>query len=137
VLRHFDRLRAVPQRLLHVGDVICAFDPVFGQGMASAALQIMALGDLLAERKLEGIEQAFFRQAARVVKTPWHLAAKSHFESAPGDAGLATEYEQFLALSRRAMEDANVHRVLIEVFHLVKLYDELRAAATKAAVAGD
>lgn len=146
-LRHFDRLREMPQRLLHVGDVICSFDPVFGQGMASAALQIMALGNLLTERKnhpgwLDGLEQAFFRKAARVVQTPWDLAAKSHFEAGDSNTGSQREYEQFQVLSRRAMEDAGIHRVLVEVFQLVRLYEELRAEqgvapSTRAALAGD
>jgi hypothetical protein len=137
----------MPQRLLHVGDVICSFDPVFGQGMASAALQIMALGNLLTERKnhpgwLDGLEQAFFRKAARVVQTPWDLAAKSHFEAGDSNTGSQREYEQFQVLSRRAMEDAGIHRVLVEVFQLVRLYEELRAEqgvapSTRAALAGD
>lgn len=147
VLRHFDRMGKVPQRLLHVGDVICSFDPVFGQGMASAALQVMALGNLLSERKgltdwLDGLEQAFFRKAAHIVQTPWNLAAKSHFEAGAAETGDQREYEQFLMLSRRAMADVGIHRVLVEVFQLVRLYEELRAeqgvsTLTRPALAGD
>jgi hypothetical protein len=40
------------------------------------------------------------------------------------------------------MEDAGIHRVLVEVFQLVRLYEELRAEqgvapSTRAALAGD
>jgi hypothetical protein len=70
------------------------------------------------------------------------LAAKSHFEAGDSNTGSQREYEQFQVLSRRAMEDAGIHRVLVEVFQLVRLYEELRAEqgvapSTRAALAGD
>ncbi len=131
-LRHFDRLTTMPERLIHIGDVVGSFDPVFGQGMSSAALQAKALGILLSAgggrpAALHGIERAFARAAATIVQTPWQLAAKSHLERNSESPHVDADADRFLALSKRAFDDPEVHRVIIEVFHLIKVYEQLEA----------
>ena len=37
-LRHYDRLGQFPEGVVAVGDAVCAFNPVYGQGMTAAAL---------------------------------------------------------------------------------------------------
>lgn len=80
VQRHYDRLTTFPDGLLVLGDAICSFNPVYGQGMTSAALQVKALQHELSERAaqtqgLEGLALSFFPKAAEVISTPWTLAA--------------------------------------------------------------
>jgi hypothetical protein len=80
VRRHYDRLQAFPNGFLVLGDAIASFNPFYGQGMSSAALQVMALEELLGQRAvdgrgLEGLGLSFFPKAAEVVANPWTWAA--------------------------------------------------------------
>jgi len=71
--QHWERLDRRPAGLVVVGDAVCSFNPVYGQGMSSTALQIERLRDLLADDvpDLAGRCAAAF---AEVAATPWALA---------------------------------------------------------------
>jgi len=45
--RHFEALERFPARLVVVGDAVASFNPVFGQGMSSAALHASCLSEYL------------------------------------------------------------------------------------------
>ena len=49
--RHYERLRGMPGRLLALGDSLCSFNPVYGQGMTVAARQAEKLSELLSSRR--------------------------------------------------------------------------------------
>jgi len=63
VWRHFERLESFPRGLLPLGDAICCFNPVYGQGMSVAAQEALLLLRLLRSREgdpLAGLAPAFF-----------------------------------------------------------------------------
>lgn len=71
--RRYERLRRFPEGYLVFGDAISRFNPVFGQGMTSSALQSVALGECLGATGAP-LWLRFFRRAARVVDGPWNIA---------------------------------------------------------------
>ena len=129
MLRHYEQLTAFPERFLVLGDAISSFNPIYGQGMSSAALQVKALQQLLTERVAEsqGLEElalTFFPKAAEVVTTPWTLAAGFDFAypqtrgERPPDMEENAQY--FAALYALTGEDWEVYQLVTEVFQLAK-----------------
>jgi 2-polyprenyl-6-methoxyphenol hydroxylase-like FAD-dependent oxidoreductase len=131
VQRHYERLVAFPERFLVLGDAISSFNPVYGQGMSSAALQVKALGQLLGQRAagspaeaLDKLGAAYFPRAAEVIAQPWLLAASSDF-AYPQTTGerppnMEDGARYFAALDSTVAEDLEVHRMLVEVFQLAR-----------------
>ena len=55
------------------GDAVCSFNPIYGQGMSSAALQAVELDKCLAAGDA-GLAKRFFAAAAKVIDAPWTMA---------------------------------------------------------------
>lgn len=143
IQRHFERLARVPDGLLCIGDAICSFNPVWGQGMSVAALEVAALQRLLAERTpgpaaLAGLPAAFYREAANVVAPAWQLSVRPDFAfdttrgERPANLNAARGYMR--ALARLAQQDPEVRALIDEVYHLRRPVDTLRAPALVAKV---
>ena len=129
VWRHFERLDSFPRGLLPFGDVICRFNPIYGQGMSVAAKEACVLRDLLAVRSLErdpleGLAQSFFAAIQEVLDTPWSSAAVSDFVypetrgDRPADLENTLKFGQ--AMMVLAARDADVHKLRMEVMNLLK-----------------
>ena len=74
-VRHrYERSHALPAGLLVVGDAVCSFNPIYGQGMSVAALEALTLRRHLA-RGIEPQSRRWFRDLARLVDVPWQMAA--------------------------------------------------------------
>lgn len=129
VYRHYQGLDTFPQGLLPLGDAICRFNPVYGQGMSVAAQEARALGRLLADRvsspaPLDGLTQAFFAQADAIIDTPWALAAIPDFIYPETRGERPADFEQRLkvgmAMDKLVVRDPAVHQLFAEVTHLLK-----------------
>src|SRR5207248_8941287 len=73
VRRHFERLDFFPCGLLPIGDAICRFNPVYGQGMSVAALEACLLKRLLERLGEDGnpiaaLARAFFAEAQILIE---------------------------------------------------------------------
>jgi 2-polyprenyl-6-methoxyphenol hydroxylase-like FAD-dependent oxidoreductase len=79
--RHFERAPRPLSRFVAVGDAACSFNPVYGQGMACAALQAAALGEVLRTVGTGSAElpQRFHRRAAKIIDAPWAIAVGADF----------------------------------------------------------
>lgn len=85
VRRRYERLSAFPAGLLVIGDAICSFNPVYGQGMTVAATEAMTLRKLLA-RDAAPDARRYFRAIAAAINVPWDIAVGSDlaFPQVPG-----------------------------------------------------
>jgi flavin-dependent dehydrogenase len=90
--RRYERVRHFPRGILPLGDSICSFNPVYGQGMTVAALEAEAL-DLCLRGGLAGLAGRYFRRVARLVDTPWQIAVGSDYRNpgVPGRRPLGTD----------------------------------------------
>ena len=129
VWRHFERLDPFPRGLLPFGDVICRFNPVYGQGMTVAAKEACVLRDLLAARSLErdpleGLAQTFFAEIQEVLDTPWATAAAADFVYPETRGDRPADFENMLKFGRAmvalAARDPDVHKLRLEVLNLLK-----------------
>jgi 2-polyprenyl-6-methoxyphenol hydroxylase-like FAD-dependent oxidoreductase len=86
--RHVERLRRYPAGWVLLGDAVCSFDPIYGQGMTSAAQQAHALGAALDRhgRIDRAFAKRYFRAASHIVKVPWSIAVGGDF-AYPGTTG--------------------------------------------------
>jgi 2-polyprenyl-6-methoxyphenol hydroxylase-like FAD-dependent oxidoreductase len=151
VQRHYERLTRVPDGFVCIGDAICSFNPIWGQGMSVAALEVVALAELLKERASQrasvpdsqsagypGLAPAFYAAAARVVAVAWQLSVVPDyaFETTRGERppGFSAGRGFMRALAKLAMQEPEVRALTNEVFHLVKPLDALRAPALVAKV---
>lgn len=126
---HFGRTAEWPPDLLVVGDALCAFNPIYGQGITVGACQAEVLGRALARpgplrtRRLQ-------RRLAAVADVPWSIAtgADRAFLPGPGRPSLAVRLTEawttqlgllLLAGDRRAA------RTFGRVYHLMGAPHEL------------
>ena len=125
--RRYERLARFPDGYLVVGDALCSFNPIYGQGMTAAALEALTLRDCLNEHRrlggLAGLSHGFFKRAAKVVDTPWSMATGEDFrfpdvqgKRAPGTALL---HRYMNTLHRVAGYDPVVCRAFFEVAHFL------------------
>ncbi|MDB5312851.1 MAG: 2-polyprenyl-6-methoxyphenol hydroxylase-like oxidoreductase [Gemmataceae bacterium] len=127
-LRHYDRLRLFPDGVVAVGDAVCAFNPVYGQGMTAAALGAEVLDRWLRQKSSHGGPgrgRVFQRRLARATSAAWQLSAgaDSRFRTTRGPpqgrvARLTGGYID--AVMRAATRRPWVRRRLMEVLHMLR-----------------
>ncbi len=123
--RHYEKLERFPEGYLVLGDAICSFNPTYGQGMTSAAMQAAELDAILAQRQANaaGIAPVFFKRAAKVIDTPWQLAVGEDFRfpgtTGPKPAGVDLINRYVAAVHRATLVDTLVGAAFIRVMNLM------------------
>ncbi len=120
VRRRFEQLDEFAERLLPIGDAICHYNPVYGQGMSAACRQAIALRQVLEEAVaigagLDCIWMAYFPEAYQETRAPWLFATMADFRDSrctgdfPEEEKDALALIQFLSgLAQRGDADAQV-----------------------------
>ncbi len=126
-LRHFERLARQPEGFVALGDAVCAFNPVYGQGMTVAALGAVILDESLLHQKngLAGLPRSFQRKLARINETPWQLATASDYQ-VPATEGKKPNgitkltYRYFDSLVELLPTTPSASKAFSEVVHMIE-----------------
>jgi 2-polyprenyl-6-methoxyphenol hydroxylase-like FAD-dependent oxidoreductase len=74
--RRYDKLARTPDGLIVMGDALCTFNPLYGQGMSVAAIEALTLRDCL-EQGERNLPRRFFRSSAKEIRVAWQAAVNS------------------------------------------------------------
>lgn len=120
--RHYDRVPLLPQGFAAMGDGVCSFNPIYGQGMTIAALEAVCLGGHLERhRRLRSL--GFQRELASVLRPAWQMATGADLVFA-GVEHRRTSAQRILAayvarLHAAAAHDPTVGQSFVRVSGLV------------------
>ncbi|WP_335981026.1 FAD-dependent oxidoreductase [Streptomyces sp. CA2R106] len=145
--RHFAEAERLPARLVSVGDAVASFNPVYGQGMSSAALHASCLASYLGSgADLDEAATEFFRLQQVVVDAAWAVSAGG--DAARLDAENGTEVSEEVRQQRLAMAqivgaslvDPEVSKAFNNVSYMLRhpgtLFDPVILAKAAAATEG-
>lgn len=135
--RHFERLERAPRGLIPLGNSVCRFNPVFGQGMSVAAQEAVALANLLERRRgradpFDGLAEHYFAGIQEGLAAPWSTAITDFVHpqtrgERPPD--LEDRLRYGVALVHLGARDPEVHKLMAEVQGLTKPAAALREPA--------
>lgn len=138
--RHYERLSRFPDGLIVVGDAVCSFNPIYGQGMCGCAVQV---GEL--QKTLEtcassgnippGTTNRFVKHIGKLVGNPWLLATSADFFY-PQTKGRRPFGTRFLAWYLvQVLELSSCDKHVLKTFHEVLHYFKSPAALFRPYVA--
>ena len=121
--RRYEELSRFPAGFLVFGDALCSFNPVYGQGMTVACMELLALRECLAAGTQE-IAGRFLRAASQLIDIPWQIAVGSDLQH-PRVEGKRTTKVRFInwyiaKLYRAAQDDAVLASRFLEVANLMR-----------------
>jgi flavin-dependent dehydrogenase len=126
--RHYERLESFPEGLMVMGDALCSFNPVYGQGMTVSALEAMALDAVMREYapgdELAGLPARFHARISAIVDIPWRLATGEDFrhEEAVGERPRGTSFLHWYTgrLHEKCAYDSSLALAFYRVMHMIE-----------------
>ena len=124
--KHFERLTKFPSNLLVMGDAFCRFDPVFGQGMSVAAMEALALKNLMENGNGKSLARSFHKKASRIVGIPWLLSSLEGFRmkhttgSKPLPVGMKFMHWYLGHIFKLSSTHSRIYVTFVEIFNLKK-----------------
>lgn len=123
VRRDFHRCRRLPAGLVALGDAVASFNPLYGQGMTSAALQASTLASYLGSgASMKEPATRYFRRLRPVVDSVWKLSTSADFRLSHVTGDRPTGLKMTLLLNdvytRATLRDADLHGLFLRVVNL-------------------
>ncbi len=117
----YDRMPRFPAGLVVIGDALCNFNPLYGQGMTMAAVQALALRDCLQAGTCD-LPHRFFSTAARTIRPVWAMNQANDEPAYPGPSTtLRQQFDSWTAQAAlfAAASDTTVVERLLRVRNLI------------------
>jgi 2-polyprenyl-6-methoxyphenol hydroxylase-like FAD-dependent oxidoreductase len=128
--RHYERMPHFLEGFVIMGDAVCSFNPVYGQGMTVAALEAKALDACLRQyprginKQGSGLAQRFQKAIAKVIETPWQMATSADLRNSKAEVeqtvGTRLLNWYMLRVSRLTLSNPLVSDRFNQVAHLLK-----------------
>lgn len=139
IWRRFDRIDAPPRGFLALGDAVCAFNPIYAQGMSCASTGAVMVRDLSASLDPGSAEfpKKFYARQAEFLKGAWALALSrdAGYPQATGSEALPdgfrkrimrkTTWPIFQFVSQACWADEVIHTHFDRVYNLQETVFEL------------
>lgn len=131
-LRYFERLPHWPEGLIVTGDAVCAYNPVYGQGMTAAGLAALVLHECLDDQRkhhpkgdLTGLGRRFQKRLAKSNTIPWLMATAEDYrwpDTEGASQNRATRFVQWYTdkVMAAAVQNPDIFQTFFEVTNLVK-----------------
>jgi 2-polyprenyl-6-methoxyphenol hydroxylase-like FAD-dependent oxidoreductase len=127
-VRHYESLARRPEGFLVTGDAACAFNPVYGQGMSTAAIGAETLGHCLRtcrDGKTKGLAERFQKLLARANTHPWLLATGTDYryrevEGPPPGWTTRMSHRYLDRVIALTTHSRSVRKKFAEVIHLIR-----------------
>jgi 2-polyprenyl-6-methoxyphenol hydroxylase-like FAD-dependent oxidoreductase len=122
--RRYESFTRFPGNYLVMGDALCSFNPLYGQGMSVATLEALALRDCLEQApSVRDVWRSFFKSAGKIIDGPWTIAAGSDFAfegvTGPRPAGNRIINWYLDHVHQAAATDRHVCRAFFDVANLL------------------
>jgi 2-polyprenyl-6-methoxyphenol hydroxylase-like FAD-dependent oxidoreductase len=125
--RHYERMNAFPDGLAVLGDSHCSFNPIYGQGMTTAIIGAVLLGEQLARRPkgaaLTGLSREYQRALAKATDEPWAMSTGEDFRypEVAGDRPFGNGAMQWFTgrVHRRAATDPEIALRFYRAMHMI------------------
>jgi 2-polyprenyl-6-methoxyphenol hydroxylase-like FAD-dependent oxidoreductase len=122
--RHYDRLKSFPERFLVMGDALCSFNPIYGQGMTVSAREALALDEVLRERNdFHGLPARFHYKIVDIVDSAWGPTIGEDFrhKEAVGErpAGMSLIHWYTGRIHERCARDVTLALAFYRVMHMI------------------
>ncbi|MFK0570388.1 FAD-dependent monooxygenase [Endozoicomonas sp.] len=125
--RRYDRIKQWPGNFLVVGDAVCSFNPIYGQGVTMALKDLQKLKVLLEQQETDFTPATMARLQKQIGQgkiIPWLMAASPDFMY-PGTrgkkpVGISMMNSYIKTIMKLAGKDQDIHQRFIETFTFLK-----------------
>lgn len=118
VRKRYERLRDLPAGLIAIGDAVCSFNPVYGQGMTAAAMEALTLRQALQDGTIEQ-PRRYFKAIALTIDIAWDTAVGGDLAFPEVEGTRTAKVRMINAYLPRvfaaAEQDGELSKALIEV----------------------